>query len=310
MASGFIPIDHYRTKLYQRKNDSNKFLKLSEDQLARVAQLVYKRQEMLSETTSYRLKQSCKLDRYYDTLRYLTGPNTHLVLPTYDEKIAFLIMSVDPYLVLYKEFLKLDLVSLNEIANIEDNNEKERLIRLRNKTISEFETRIREKLGFYDAKLLKYEEMFFKRFYGDKELITEVGSNNQDYFINSAKTLRNFDSISDERYEELKQIAQSWLALAPNKFNSKVATYSVTNQRQLLGLNSLAEQATLFILLVDSDLDMLRIYEEESLVPNVKRRINEEFGYFNMDLLNLERKYHDRFCPNKKISIWTNIKKD
>ena len=66
----------------------------------------------------------------------------------------------------------------------------------------------------------------------------------------------------------------------------------------------------LFILMVDSNLDMLRIYEEESMMPNIRQRITEEFGYFNMDLLALERKFHKRFCPDKKLSVWSKTKKD
>lgn len=310
MASGFIPIDHYRTKLYQRKNDFNNFLKLSEDELAKVAQKVYKRQEMLSDTSSYKIKPMSKLERYYDTLRYLTGPLVHLELPTFDERIAYLIMTVDPYLVLFKDFLKIDLTSLDEIFKIEDKKERNHLLELRNQTIAEYETSVREKVGFFDINLLKFEEMFFKKFYGERELITEVQSNNQDYFINNVKMLRSFNSISDDRYDELNQVAQIWLSIAPNRFNSKVATYSVTNQRKLLGLRNIAEQAALFILLVDSELDMLRIYEEESRMPNVERRIIEEFGYYNPELLNLEKKFHKRFCPEKELSIWTKIKKD
>ena len=152
--------------------------------------------------------------------------------------------------------------------------------------------------------------MYFKRFFGEKELVTEVNSHNQDSFIKRSKLLKDFNSISDERYERLTDLAQIWLSVAPDKFNSKVATYSVTNQKKLLGLNNLAEQLTLFILLVDPNLNMLKIYEEECMIKNTERRTIEEFGYFNMDLIALERKYHDRFCPNKQVSIWSKVKKD
>ena len=310
MVSGFVPMEHYRTKLYQRKKDSNNFLKLSERQLAEVAKKIYKRQEILSNTSTDDAKPISKLEKYYDTLRHLTGPYVHLELPTFDEKIAYLIMTVDPYLVLFKEFLKLDLVSLEDINKVEDASERERLTKLRTKTIAEYQMFVRKELGFYDPILLKYEELFFKRFYSGRELITDVQINNQDSFINKARFIKDFNSISDERFEELKQIAQMWLAVAPNKFNSKVATYSITNQSELLGIKSLKEQAALFILCVDCNLDMLRIYEEESLIPNVKKRIIDEFGYYSPELLNLEKKYHKRFCPKKELSIWSKVKKD
>ena len=152
--------------------------------------------------------------------------------------------------------------------------------------------------------------MFFKRFFNEKELVTEVGCNNQDKLMVRAKLLKDFNNISNERYDELVSVAQTWLSLGPDKYNSKVAAYSVTNQTKLLGLTNRAEQLALFILLIDNELDMLRIYEEESMIKNVERRIVEEFGYFNKELLVLERKFHDRFCPDKNLSVWTKTKKE
>ena len=180
----------------------------------------------------------------------------------------------------------------------------------RARAISDFETRVRDQLGFYDAKLLKYEEAFFKRFLSDKELVTEVSKRGQNDLMARSRLLSDFNGISDKRYLELCDIAQGWLAMVPAKQNSSVATYSVMNQRKLLGINTLSEQLALFVLMVDSNLDMLRIYEEESRMPIVEERIIEEFGYFSTDLLALERKFHNRFCPNKKLSVWTKIKKN
>jgi len=218
-------------------------------------------------------------------------------------------MMIDPNLVTFKEYLKIDLISMKEIDKIEDENIRNYLKTIRKQTISAYENTVREKIGFFDIKLLKYEEMFFNKFFNEKELITEVKNNNQDNLMIKAKALKDFNSISDERYEELVSIANNWLSLVPEKYNFKVASYSVTNQKKLLGITNSTEQLTLFILLIDSNLDMLRIYEEESMMKNIKERIIEEFGYFNIELLVLERKFHDRFCPDKKLSIWSKTKK-
>ena len=79
--------------------------------------------------------------------------------------------------------------------------------------------------------------------------------------------------VTDERYEELKEVAQTWLSLCNQEQNINAASYSVNNQKNLLGLKNTAEQLTLFILLVDSELDMLRIFEEESKMPIIEERI-------------------------------------
>lgn len=310
MASSIIPLDSYRTKLFQRERDSKRFLELSEEDLVLLSKKVYKKEEIMDDVLLQGTKNMSNLERYRRTLQYLTSPLIGLEFRTFDERIAFLIMMVDPNLVTFKEFLKTDLISLEEIEKVADDKEKCRLRNIRSQTISAYETSVREKIGFYDVKLLKYEELYFKRFFGEKELVTEVNSHNQDSFIKRSKLLKDFNSISDERYERLTDLAQIWLSVVPDKFNSKVATYSVTNQKKLLGLNNLAEQLTLFILLVDPNLNMLKIYEEECMIKNTERRTIEEFGYFNMDLIALERKYHDRFCPNKQVSIWSKVKKD
>ena len=48
---------------------------------------------------------------------------------------------------------------------------------------------------------------------------------------------------------------------------------------------------------------MLSIFEEESKMPIIEERIIEQFGYFDKELLILEKKYHDRFCPDKELLI-------
>ena len=309
MATDFISIDYYINKFYLKEKDFKRFLELSEEQLSTLSKMVYKMQEKMSTNLSQKTKSISKLERYQKAMQYLTNPHIHLDLKTFDERIAYLIMMTDPNLVMFKEFLKIDLISVTDIAKVEDEKERNSLKIIRKQTISTYENAVREKIGFFEVKLLKYEEIFFKKFFNEKELITEVKNNNQDNLMIKAKSLKDFNSISDERYKELVNIAKTWLSLAPEKYNYKIASYSVINQNKLLGLTSSAEQLALFILLIDSNLDMLRIHEEESMMNNTKRRIIEQFGYFNIEFLILERKFHDRFCPDKKLSIWSITKK-
>lgn len=303
MAIVFTSIDQYCTKFYLKEKDFKRFSKLSEEELSLLSKKVYKMQEKMSDNT-----QQSKLERYQKTLQYLTNPLIHVDLKTFDERIAYLIMTTDPNLVAFKEFLKLNLISISEINKVTDKNERNYLKELRKQTILEYESKVREKIGFYDVKLLKYEEIFFKRYFNKKELVTEIESNNQDNIITKAKSLKNFNNISNERFKELVDIAETWLTLVPKNYNYKVASYSVTTQHKLLGLKNTEEQLALFILLIDNNLDMLRIHEEESMIQNTKERITEQFGYFNIELLVLERKFHNRFYPDKQLTIWTKTK--
>ena len=305
MAAYFIPVEHYQNKLYQKDRDFKKFQNITEDTLAEVARKVYKKQEGILSTSKYPMS---KLERYQRTLEYLTNPLVYSEIKTYDEKIIFLILSADPKLTSYKEYLKLDIVSMDQIKKTEDINEKKELLEQRKQTLLEYEKKVRDLIGFYDPKLIKYEEAFFNKFYSEKELITEARNTNPENLIVRAKLLKNFDNISDERFEELKEIAKNWLAVVPEKNNLKTAIFSVLNQKKLLGLNNTYAQLALFILLADPNLDMLRIYEEENRMQDIETRIVEEFGYFNKELLTLEGKYHKRFYPNKEISVWSKIK--
>lgn len=306
----FIPVESFQNRFYLKERSSNGFSDLSEDRLSEIAKRVYKRQEMMEDSPVRRTERLSKLERYQKTLQYLTSPQIHLEYKTFDEKLAFLIMMVDPELVTYKEFLKINLMSSSELFKVEDRKERERLMDLRNQTVSRYESTVREKIGFYDPRLLKYEELFFKKFYNDKELVTDVRMNNQDALMLRARFIKSFDSISDERYDELVELSQLLLSLVLDKYNTSLATYSVVDQKRLLGLKNSYEQLALFVLLVDSDLDILRIYEEESRMQNVEERIKEQFGYYNTVLLSLERKFHNRFCPDKKVSVWTKTKND
>ena len=309
MALGFIPVEHYRTKFYQKERESKKFQTMDEEQLASVAKKLYRKEEISSnDVNPFQSPRITKLDKYIKVLQYLSNPSIHMEIKTFDERLAYLIMAVDPYLITFKEFLKINLMTIEEISRIEDLKERNRLFDERNQTIYEYESTVRDQIGFFDAKLLKYEELFFKRFYNNKELITQVGQHNEDKFLLLSCLIQSFDSISNERYQELVEKAEVWLSMVPEKYRSKIATYSTTNQKDLIGLDTLAEQYAFYILIVDGNLDMLRIYEEESMIPKTEERIQEEFGFYNPSMITLEKLFHSRFCPEKKISIWSDTK--
>ena len=302
MTYDFTPLEYYQTKFYQKEGNFKKFANISEEQLSLISKKLYKNQEKCNNTPLN------NLDKYKKILQYISNPLIHLDLNTFDERIAYLIMAIDPNLIMFKEFLKIDLISIDEINKTKNEKEKIHLKKLRNQTISIYENTVREKIGFFDVKLLKYEEMFFKKFFNEKELITEVKKNNHVNLHTKIKSLKDFNNISNERYQELKNIAQTYLSLIKNSYNYQVVTYNIFNQKKLLKLNTLEEQLALLILIIDSNLDMLKIHEEESRITITEERITEQFGFFNKDLLILEQKFYDRFCPEQPLSIWSKTK--
>ena len=162
MLPHFIPIDHYRKKLYSKEKNFKNFLNITDEQLEDIENKVKKRSEIFDEEqTSYIARKADKLDRYQRMLQYLTNPMIHLEFKTFDEIIAFMIKMADPNLVIYREYLRSNIMSLANISKVEDENERLRFVREREKALSDYEASVREQIGFFDPKLLKYEEIFF-----------------------------------------------------------------------------------------------------------------------------------------------------
>jgi hypothetical protein len=296
--------EYFRTKLYQKEREFKKFETLSLDDVAKIAKKLYSKQEMNAQSGFFRKD---KLTKYMDTLTYLTNPSIHMELKTYDERIIYLIMSVDPELESFKEFLKTNITPTKVINAEQDPKKQQELISQRESEILEMQTRIRNKIGFYDSKLLKYEETYFKRFISSKELITKVNQDNITKLLRIIPLISSFNDISDERYQILQEKAKEWLATTNCENDLFTAAYSCSEQKETIGLNSIIEELIFLVLIGDPELDVLRIYEEESRMDEVERRCKEAFNYYSKDLITLERLYHERFCPEKTLSPWTHM---
>lgn len=296
--------EYFRTKLYQKEREFKKFETLSLDDVAKVAKKLYSKQEMNAQSGFFRKD---KLTKYMDTLTYLTNPSIHMELKTYDERIIYLIMSVDPELEAFKEFLKTNITPTKVINAEQDPKKQQELISQRESEILEMQTRIRNKIGFYDSKLLKYEETYFKRFISSKELITKVNQDNITKLLRIIPLISSFNDISDERYQILQEKAKEWLATTNCENDLFTAAYSCSEQKETIGLNGIIEELIFLVLIGDPELDVLRIYEEESRMDEVERRCKEAFNYYSKDLITLERLYHERFCPEKTLSPWTHM---
>ncbi len=295
--------DYLRQKLYSREKDFKNFNQITEESLVNISKQVYKREQIFSEinTEYYRLD---KLTRYMLIIQYLTNPSIHITMPTFDERIIFFIMSVDPELITFKEYLKSTITNFNEIRK-SPLKEQPALIEKRNSEITEYASRVRTKLGFYDAKLLTYEKQYFNKFFRSKEVIPEVTQDYLSYLLEHSNAIKTFTGISNERYEELKEKAIVWLSMTKGKNNLQTVSYSLITQLSTLGINNFYEQYVFLILVSDPDLEMLTIFEEESRLEKVREKSIEAFGVYNLELLRIERLYHERFCPDKKLSIWS-----
>lgn len=283
-------------KLYQREPSFMGFDGLSEETIESLRESYNEAEESKTESDGLR--------NYIETLRYLTSPNVRLKLPTFDDRIIFLIQSVDPNMLMYKMYASAQLTTTAQI-NEADEQEKKVLLAQRKNEVAEIVRKIRHALGFYDNRLLKYESILYNKYLKTTDFIKEASRDYTPNIIRAAKTVRSFQNVTDERYKELADLVTLWETQTNGKGNAKLAAYTILEQNNILGLASTKEQLLFFILAVDPDLSMLTIHEEESRKDRMEERLKEEFGVASDDLLRVERLYHQRFCPDKKISVWS-----
>lgn len=285
-----------QNKLYGRSKEFNNFAKINND---RIAELKSKF-ALLYEDDSYQ-----GLDKYLHILSSLVN-NINCRFISFDEKIYLLITCVDPELITLREYLKTDLETIREF----DSKKAQRQYNIeRKKEILLFETRIREKLGFYDKYIIKYETKFYDRFILNKPS-QSIKKDYSKIILNSIIYYSDFSSISKERLTELQLIADNWLNSQSDKTNIYLtSSYSIIYQTDLLELNDAIEKLTFFILVNDSNLKALTIYEEENKLEAVKKRCLEELGFFDLNLIKAEIVYHNTFYPEQEVSPFSIAKK-
>lgn len=244
------------------------------------------------------------LRRYMECLSGFNSATVRTRYKTFDERMLGLIMEMDPNLKMYHLF---DSVVSTTKAQISTGMiEAQRAMMEQRKTeIQEVIRLIREQFGFYDAKMLSYEGILYEKFLKKNEFVSETNKDYVDFFLKTSKMVRSFDRMDDEKYKEILNKVQYWETATHASGNAKVAAYSLVRQNDILNLLSVKEQMLFFILAVDPELKSLRIYEEESTKQNIKKRMLDEFGFFHEDLIRVENLYHQRFCPEVKVSAWS-----
>lgn len=289
-------IEIARKRLYANDVKFKGFENINEEEVKRIKALVKETSATLFSVLPNPNFINEKLGKYLAVMRYLGSTNTNKDLPTYDAKIVFLIEAIDPNLKLYKTYLKMPVVLKSQLA-LEDNLAKKlELLHIYNKQKGKIESEIRLKEGYYDAKLLVYEIKYFKMIRCHSELLTDI---NHAYFGKLASIFQSsnkFKDISIEDNEAIILKVEDYLS----KYNANIHTlsYQLLFQPDILGLNLVDEIIIFFILAIDKDFRLLDIYYEEANWDEIKRRALNEVGFFNKDLVILEKTYQEKFVPD------------
>ena len=106
------------------------------------------------------------------------------------------------------------------------------------------------------------------------------------------------NDISKDKIDELKKasIDLSYYFNECFDYILKIQKYvrvleKIITSSKKLGANNSTEKLLLFMFIVDPNLEVIKIYEEENNLKNIKPRIQKQFGVYDHNLIKIERWY-------------------
>ncbi len=282
-------------KLNEKTRDFNNFKDISDSDIAKIDELIKARTDESSKETP--------TQKYYSVLAFLTHSRIHSIIPNPDCYALYLIKALDEDLVALKTYLSYSIPSLSE-TELPSESLRATLQEKSQNAQKKAITSIRRKIGFFNKNLIKFEYAYFNKYIRTKQLLSIDHQESLNHLLGYVKKGLSLDSISDEDIKRLFDITV-WYQdtnLSPNFQN---VAFNIVYQSQLLGLKTVAEQLAFLIMNCDQNLVLLRIYEEESRLSEIKKRAIEELGFYDPRLITLEASYQKRIMPDTKISIWS-----
>ena len=302
MAYDAKSLETLRRQFHSRSVTFNNFQDITNEDVETLKQIIASKKKYLEAKQSLFINPG--LNNYINTLRYLTNPTISQELSTFDEKVLYLILSCDPELITMKTFISSDILPASRINEEEDDKKRKGLEQRRYQELEQYATAVRQELGFYDGSLLKYESILSRRLLKKQGLIADVKIPSLDKLLKRAELIKTLDIITDNSLIRLRSICEMWLNEAKDPTDLNSLAYNLLNRFKDLHIYNIEEQLIIFILIADPNLDLLKIYEEESNFNQMKVRAKNELGFYNKDLIKVERLYHDKFEPEKEISAW------
>lgn len=281
-------------RLNEKTRDFNGFKNITDSDIAKIDELIKSRITDTNET---------RTQKYYDVLAFLTHPRIHRIIPNVDCCALYFIKALDEDLETLKTYLSYSIPSSSEIE-LQPEPIRASLQEKTQNAKKKAMTLIRKKIGFYNHSLIKFEQAYFNKFIRAKQLVSINHQPSLDHLLGNVKKDLSLDSISDEDINRLFDTS-IWYQDINSSPNFANVAFNIVYQRQLLGLETVAEQLAFLIMNCDQNLTLLRIYEEESRLPEIKKRAIEELGFYDPRLITLEKSYQKRIMPDTKISIWS-----
>lgn len=276
---------HYKKIFYSSSNEFLSFANLDSKTISKIIDTI----SIIFPETEYPRNS---LNRYLSVLKYLMNSKENKDFHLYDEKIAFLIQAIDPELSIYWKLLTVG-YSIQEEEKIKDE-KADAIIRF-----------IEQTVGAFDTQFLKYEEIYFQKVLKDGNIYSHIQQDSSKKFFDSLKLITSFDNVKDIEFQILHKKAEEYLTMCENPQSLPTLCFNMDNPNSVLELYTIYYKAIFSILVLDPELNGLRIYAEESSIESVRERMIKELGFYHENFGRLEELYRRRFLPDLKISEWT-----
>ena len=217
-------------------------------------------QDVISSTFPEDQYPKGSLKRYLAVLEYLMNSKQNKDFHLFDYKIAFLIQAIDPDLSIYLSFL-------TNGYSIHDSKE------VRAQKGSALIQIIIDIVGAFDAQFLKYEEIYFRKVLKYDRILSYVNKDCSSRFLDSLQAVKSFDAVNPIELQVLDKKAQEYSRVCADPQSINTLCFNMDNPNNNLELYHTYRKAIFAIFVLDTNLNCLRIYSEESNVDSIKERM-------------------------------------
>ena len=282
---GPVEIDQNKKKFYQNDVHFKKFEDLTDERITELQKEVERYKGVIA-------KEKSGADKYNHILAAMIYSKGF----TFDEKVYILINVMDPELTIYHMYRNSNIMPVSLIKEEDNDFVKRNLAEERNKQLDAYRAKVRDQIGFFENKLVTYEQAYFKK-YKVEGLVFGNKLDESKKLFDSFKEVESL-IISDDRYQTVLDLAIKYQTENPD-VNFKDFVYHVLHQAKLLGIHNNRERIIFCINILDKDLRAFQIFEEENKWDVIEKRCKEEIGIKNRNFLYAECNYVKTYLPEE-----------
>lgn len=297
------PYSSYIDEFYNVEGKFNDFRDISQDDLEGLKNYSKEIMEYLNKNCIPYMK---RFGFYIDAMKYLLELENSGLINT-DQRIILFILLMDPKLEIYNVYRKNPRYSKKKIDEERDKVNQNYMYQNNYRCTRNIEYILNFYLGCVDEKIIDYEVAYKNNVVCKGMINKDVSLDHTKDVVSLANDMINLDEISNERFSSLLLIAER-LKKEIVPLSLAILANAVMYQSDVLGINNELEKILVFLLVSDPDYHLLDIYEEESRYQSIERRAKSELGYYNKNLIKIEKMMVSCFNVTKKEANWMLLK--